>query len=111
MMATKDLSPLLQNIQKHGEAATDEAGRQALLSSAQALVTALESPIEKVARIGWYEPTIYNVLRVVLDLGLFEAMLKENRSAKTATKLAEMTNSDPRLLGKITVLARVEESG
>ena len=61
-----DITSLLQDIQAKGKAIepNDDRSRQALLASAKALVSALESPAERLAKISWHEVSLDE-----LDLG------------------------------------------
>jgi hypothetical protein len=54
MTAAMDLTGLLEQIHVIGQAVTDEHGRQTLLSAARALVSALESPVERIIRLSWH---------------------------------------------------------
>jgi hypothetical protein len=55
------LTSLLQDIQAKGKEIepNDDQSRQALLASAKALVSALESPAERIAKISWHEVSLY----------------------------------------------------
>jgi hypothetical protein len=61
-----DVTSLLQDIQAKGKEIepNDDRSRQALLASAKALVSALESPAERIAKISWHEVSLD-----VLNLG------------------------------------------
>jgi hypothetical protein len=61
-----DVTSLLQDIHAKGKEveANDDQSRQALLASAKALVSALESPAERIAKISWHEVSLDE-----LDLG------------------------------------------
>lgn len=61
-----DITSLLQDIQAKGKEIkpNDDQSRQALLASTKALVSALESPAERIAKISWYEVSLDE-----LDLG------------------------------------------
>jgi hypothetical protein len=55
-----DVTSLLQDIQAKGNEIElkDDQSRQALLASAKALVSALESPAERIAKISWHEVSL-----------------------------------------------------
>jgi hypothetical protein len=66
------LSDLLRNIEEKGQVATksagDEKARADLLAAARELVTALESPVERMCRMCYLEESFRTVLqRLVLD--------------------------------------------
>ncbi|KAF2490471.1 S-adenosyl-L-methionine-dependent methyltransferase [Lophium mytilinum] len=92
-----------------------EASRKSLLEAARSLVAELETPGEKLARLGWFEIHRPTALKVGLDLGLFNKMAEDNASPKSVDQLAKMTGAEARLLGRLLrVMAAdrmVEETG
>ncbi|KAF2096919.1 S-adenosyl-L-methionine-dependent methyltransferase [Rhizodiscina lignyota] len=99
-MGSPEIPSLLQEIQQEVQVLKqgDEQSRQALLDSARALVSALESPAERVARISFHEPTLSTAIRICIDMKLFESLVADNGTPKTTEQLAKLTGSDPKLL-------------
>lgn len=113
--STQDVSREIQIIQEDIQKLScvgngdDQAQRQALLSSARKLVTALETPGHVVARMSWDEPTTSASLRILIDLDIFKRMTEGDAAApKQARDLAEMSGADPVLLQRL--LKRVASS-
>ena len=93
-------SELIDSITKDGRHfidTQDEASRQRLLAAATSLIHKLETPSEKVARIGWGEPTQAAALRTAFDLGLLDKLNDEPLSTKA---LAAKTQADALLVSK-----------
>lgn len=98
----------IQNLSRAGDG-DDQAQRQALLSSARKLVTALETPGHVIARMSWDEPTRSGSLRILIDLDIFKHMLEGDTTVpKKANELAELSGADPVLLQRL--LKRVASS-
>lgn len=98
----------IQNLSRAGDG-DDQAQRQALLTSARKLVTALETTGHVVARMSWDEPTMSGSLRILIDLGIFKHMLAGDTTIpKQANELAELSGADPVLLQRL--LKRVASS-
>ena len=53
-----NISELIDTIQQKGRSIGTAEERQELLAAATALVQAIESPIERVARLSWYDVSI-----------------------------------------------------
>jgi hypothetical protein len=100
--STAAISTILKDIQIQGEQATKQESnskvRQELLESARRLVAELESPLETVGRMSWFEPTRWAVTRVAFDIKLFESIMADDAGPKSTQKLAEMTGCDAVLL-------------
>lgn len=114
-VSTEDVSREIQTVQEDIQKLSlsgdgdDQAQRQALLSSARKLVTALETTGHVVARMSWEEPTMSASLRILIDLDIFKHMLEGNTTApKQASELAEMSGADPVLVQRL--LKRVASS-
>lgn len=114
-VSTEDVSQEMQTVQEdiqklsQSGGGDDQAQRQALLSSARKLVTALESTGHVVARMSWEEPTMSASLRILIDLDVFKHMLEGDATGpKQASELAEMSGADPVLLQRL--LKRVASS-
>ena len=67
-----DVTSLLQDIQAKGKEieSNNERSKQALLASAKALVSALESPAERIAKISWHEVS-WNELNICSSTLIF----------------------------------------
>lgn len=87
----------------------DQHQRQALLSSARKLVSALETPGHVVSRMSWDEPTLSAALRILIDLDVFKLMVETGATVpKQAYQLAVMSGADPVLVQRL--LKRVASS-
>lgn len=78
----------------------DHTARQALLASARALVTSLETPKHLVARLSWDEPTRSAALRVLIDLNMFKLLASRDAPSK-ASELAQKVGADPVLIQRL----------
>ena len=77
---------------------SDEQARRSLLQSARSLVSALEKPEERVARMCYLEQFVY--MSTLIDLKVFN-MLASSSGPMTATKLADKAGADPQLLKRL----------
>ncbi|KAF9694600.1 hypothetical protein EKO04_007290 [Ascochyta lentis] len=97
-METDSLTfPLLKSAQAWEETKGD-VERQQLIAAASKLISDLENPAEKLARIGWGEPSRTAALQAAFELGLLQKLSEE---PKTSSDLAEGTGADPLLVGRI----------
>lgn len=97
-MATASLtSPVLEAVQSW-ENSKGEAERQHLIAAASRLIENLENPAEKLARIGWGEPSRTAALQTAFELGLLEKLDEEPKGSKD---LAKGTGADPLLVGAL----------
>lgn len=96
MTAASLTSLLIENAQAWEES-KGEAEKQRLIAVANKLIEELENPAEKLARIGWGEPSRTAALRTAFELGLFERLADEPKESKA---LAQETGADPLLVGK-----------
>ncbi|CAN9170527.1 unnamed protein product [Alternaria alternata] len=78
------------------EASKAELERQRLIAAATKLIEVLENPAEKLARIGWGEPSRTAALQTAFELGVFDKLTDEPQDSKV---LAENTPADPLLVG------------
>ncbi|RAH47963.1 S-adenosyl-L-methionine-dependent methyltransferase [Aspergillus brunneoviolaceus CBS 621.78] len=79
-----------------------DGDRVKALREAYALISRLETSWDTVARLCITEPALTAALKVSQDLQLFEKWLHVGEQAEQSTaQLAELTNSDPVLLGRI----------
>jgi hypothetical protein len=80
------------------EESAEESARQQLIAAAGKLIEELENPAEKLARIGWGEPSRTAALQTAFELGLLQKLSEE---PKGSAELAEGTGADPLLVGKL----------
>ena len=78
----------------------DERQRQKLLATSAELARAIETPSERLARMCYVEIYLFVTARILIDLDVFR-ILSEAGSSMTAAHLAEKTNSDVVLLGRL----------
>lgn len=70
--------------------------RRQLIDIATQVVNVLENPAEKLARIGWGEPSRTAALQAAFELGLLDQLDNEPKSSQV---LAANTVADPLLVG------------
>ena len=103
-MATKDLSRLAGDVQRKVEEllANDhnEPLRQELVRMTRSLVYQLETPQERVARLAYYDFSLYPVTRVLIDLGVFRQLHAASHPVPVS-QLAEESGADIRLLERL----------
>jgi hypothetical protein len=103
-MATKSLSRLARDVQrKVDELQTDDHNeplRQELVRMTRSLVYQLETPQERVARMAYYDFSLYPVTRVLVDLGVFR-QLDATSYPVPVSQLAEKSGADVRLLERL----------
>lgn len=98
----------IQSLSRVGDG-DDQSQRQALLSSARKLVSALETPEHVVARMSWDDPTMSGALRILIDLNIFKLMVEGGLTVpRQARELAETSGADPVLVQRL--LKRVASS-
>lgn len=78
----------------------DESQRQKLLATAAELTRAIETPSERLARMCYVEIFLFVTARILIDLDIFRILLNAG-SSMTVAQLAEKTNSDAVLLGRL----------
>ncbi|KAK3714263.1 hypothetical protein LTR37_007849 [Vermiconidia calcicola] len=100
-MAT-DLVQLVKDIQQKASSLVpnNEQLRQSLLQSARSLVSQLESPGERIARMTYLEPSIYAAIRVLTDTKIFH-ILSASDQPMSATQLTAGSSMDVRLLERL----------
>ncbi|KAF2828188.1 S-adenosyl-L-methionine-dependent methyltransferase [Ophiobolus disseminans] len=111
-MASTSLTTSIIRDLEAWETSPGEAQRHRLISSATKLIENLENPAEKLARIGWGEPSRTAALTAAFELGLLEKLREE---PQTSTQLAEGTEADPllvaRILKHLAAYSLVKEAG
>lgn len=95
-MASDTLSPALIEAAQAWATSKAETERQRLIAAATKTIEVLENPAEKLARIGWGEPSRTAALQAAFELGLLEKLDGEPKDSKA---LAEGTAADPLLVG------------
>ncbi|KAF2093148.1 S-adenosyl-L-methionine-dependent methyltransferase [Rhizodiscina lignyota] len=92
---------LIDEIVKNGQLlrdSNDQTARQKIIAAASSLIEELEIPPEKLARIGWGEPSRTAALRTAFDLGILTKLGEEPMSS---AQLAEGTKADPQLVARV----------
>jgi hypothetical protein len=79
----------------------DERARQHLLATTNALVRALESPSERIARMCYADIYLFVAVRVLIDLDVFRLIVNAEGGSVKVEKLAEQTGADEVLLGRL----------
>lgn len=79
---------------------SDDASRLALLSSARALVLALEKPRETMIRQCWADTTCFSALSIGVDTGVW-AYLGRDDHPKTVREIAKHTGFEEAYLGRL----------
>jgi len=88
---------LLQNVQEWNST-SDDTARQRAIALATKIIDDLESPPEKLARIGWGEPSRTAALQAAFDLDIFPKLRDDPQSS---AQLAKGTKADPLLVARI----------
>ena len=107
------LTSLLQNqASTHKEG--DEQSRQKLLATSSALLAAIETPSERIARMCYADNFLFIATRVLVELEVFRIIAQAKGSVKVAD-LAKQTGADEvllaRLLKHVCTQGFVEEVG
>ena len=92
----------------------NESLRQDLLRLARSLVSQLETPRERIARMAYFDVSLFPVTRVLVNLGVLKILAKASKSMN-ATQMAEECSADVRLLERllkhVAVAEFIQESG
>ncbi|KAK5724658.1 hypothetical protein LTR15_004705 [Elasticomyces elasticus] len=85
---------LLNHISDHGEAYKngEQGSREALMQTCNALYAELMLPAESALLTQWAQPTHSAVLRLGMDIHLFEALSSDDGSPKSSAVIAQKTN-------------------
>jgi demethylsterigmatocystin 6-O-methyltransferase len=78
----------------------DERQRQKLLAISTEIARAIETPSKRLARMCYVEIYLFVTARILIDLDIFR-ILSDAGSSMTAAQLADETNSDVVLLGRL----------
>ncbi|RAK74626.1 o-methyltransferase [Aspergillus fijiensis CBS 313.89] len=113
----EEVPGLLKRIALHGEVyliENDELERTKILDSARSLVYALETPREAVIRHCWSQSSLYAAIEIGVDLDLFTALSRDDRS-KSAAELATATGVSQvmlsRILKHLAAMGVIKETG
>ena len=77
-----------------------ESSRESLLHAARQLVRRLETPAERITRMSWYDSTLYGVVKVLTDLGIFK-LLEARETSTNVPELAKASHADEKLLSRL----------
>jgi hypothetical protein len=86
----------------------DERQRQKLLATSVELTRAIETPSERLARMCYVEIYLFVTARILIDLDIFR-ILSAAGTSMTVKQLAEKTNSDDVLLGRLLKHVRTQD--
>ncbi|OQE42078.1 hypothetical protein PENCOP_c004G03679 [Penicillium coprophilum] len=103
-MASSSVSTILDEIAT-SRAAFDknEAGsREALIDQSRALIAALEIPSEFVQRTFWAEPAQSAIIRIAVDVKIFQCLKEAGDEGLTPTAFSQKTQVDSALLQRLT---------
>jgi hypothetical protein len=93
------LTSLLQNqASTHKEG--DEQSRQKLLATSSALLAAIETPSERIARMCYADNFLFIATRVLVELDVFRIIANAKEPTKVAA-LAKETGADELLLARL----------
>ena len=79
----------------------NEILRQETIRNARSLVYQLETPRERLARMTYFEHSLFPVTRVLVDLGIFRELESVAPQPVNAKQLAEKSGADIRLLERL----------
>ncbi|KAF2458074.1 S-adenosyl-L-methionine-dependent methyltransferase [Lineolata rhizophorae] len=108
---------LINEISDQGRAfAGNEAGaRETLLAKAQALVAAIESPMDRILSISYRGPAEFAAARIAIDLGIFDTLTKNGGATMSAAELSAGTGADRvfvlRVLRQLAASGLIKQSG
>ncbi|RDW68675.1 hypothetical protein BP5796_09332 [Coleophoma crateriformis] len=112
-----EISPLLQQVLVKGLSLELDSpkSRKDLMETTRSLFLALETPMEAISRMGWAEKPLMSLICTAMILNLFVKMNERDAAPKSCHELAEMTDSDPILLGRIlkhlSAMSFIKETG
>lgn len=94
---------LLDQISKLGEGLKNgqQGAREGLLGACSRLISELSHPSESMLMLLWAQPSHHSVLRMAVEIKLFQAMTDIGEAGKTATEIATKCDpqADPVLVG------------
>ncbi|KAF3066413.1 Demethylsterigmatocystin 6-O-methyltransferase [Daldinia childiae] len=93
---------------------SDNGTRLELAEAARRLVRALETPRETMIKHCWAQPSAMTAITTGVDLGLFDAMVKDGGRSKTSVELASAVGADHALIARflrhLSAMGYVEET-
>lgn len=79
----------------------DQNARHELLEASRALYLSLQTPVEAILNIVWAYPTLYSIIRVAGDIGLFRKLTENGGKAKTSSELSSLTGTNLSFLRRV----------
>lgn len=116
-LGSASVQELVDVVTQQGKALNNgEAGaREVLLAAARSMVHKLEYPGETLLKHMWAEPSHHVVLRMSVELHLFDHLSQDGGAAKSSEQLATMCSAEPLLVSRmmkfLTAMGTVEEVG
>ncbi|RAK95487.1 putative O-methyltransferase [Aspergillus ibericus CBS 121593] len=103
-MSTSSVSSILKDLGSTGNAFEDNepGSREALIERSRALVAALEVPSEFVQRSFWAEPALSAIIRLCVNVKLFQHLKEAGNIRLTPSALSEKTGVQLALLQRLT---------
>ncbi|PYH80048.1 putative hydroxyindole O-methyltransferase [Aspergillus uvarum CBS 121591] len=103
-MTNPSVSTILEDLAAAGKAydQAEPGAREALIDRSRALVAALEMPSEFIQRSFWAEPAMSAVIRIAVDVKLFQLLRDAGEAGLSPSALAEKTGIDVVLLQRLT---------
>lgn len=92
-----DIAATIQNIIAAGKDLVLRrlGAREQLIKSARSLIAALETPSERIFRMAFAEPASFALIRIAVDLKIFETLNAAKGSSVSVAKLADPGGADP----------------
>ncbi|OKL59219.1 hypothetical protein UA08_05527 [Talaromyces atroroseus] len=102
-MASQSISAILEHIASAGKAyENNEPGsKEALIDQSRALIASLEIPSEFLQRTFWAEPALSAIIRLAVDVKLFQYLEDAGEAGICANVLSEKTGVDVVLLQRL----------
>lgn len=95
-MVPSNLAAEISDSVRAFETSNDQTTRQNAIAAASRLIEELENPAEKLARIGWGEPSRTAALKSAFELGILSKLAEQPLSS---AELAQGSSADPQLVG------------
>ncbi|KAH8817518.1 o-methyltransferase [Xylogone sp. PMI_703] len=109
--------PLVDEISLYASSSSsdDTQQRVKLLRAARSLTLALETPMERILRHSWAEPTLFATIETAVQLGIFGLLKNEKYMEMNVNQLSKKSDSDPalvvRLMRHLAAMEVVRETG
>ncbi|RAK78798.1 putative O-methyltransferase [Aspergillus fijiensis CBS 313.89] len=103
-MTNPSVSTILEDLAAAGKAynQAEPGSREALIDRSRALVAALEMPSEFIQRSFWAEPAMSAIIRIAVDVQLFQLLRDAGEAGLSPSELADKTGVDVVLLQRLT---------